>query len=124
MRLMSKRLAGMVLAAAALAAPLTAAAPTANAAAASCTHPSWGPNDPGFAYTHSGGTTAMHTGPYAACATSFHIPATHEFSIDCKFDNGTNIWYHGDVFVGGVAHSGWVYSGNLVSFHESNGAWC
>ncbi|GAA2184117.1 hypothetical protein GCM10009848_08210 [Micromonospora lupini] len=106
--------------------PVTAqAAESSVTSAAACHSEAWGPYDGGYAFTVSGKKSPLRpAGPYSECGI-YYVPANTEFSIDCRLYNDVgNLWYHGDVYVNGAYHTGWMFAGNLSLPYESNYAWC
>ncbi|MEU4469804.1 hypothetical protein [Micromonospora sp. NPDC023888] len=106
------------------AAPATAQPAGSVVSAAACHSEAWTPSDPGYAYTVSGKSSPLRTGPYSGCS-SYSVPGNTEFSIDCRLYNDVgNVWYHGDVYVNGQYRSGWMFAGNLGPVYQSNYAYC
>ncbi|MCZ7374325.1 hypothetical protein [Micromonospora sp. WMMC250] len=106
------------------AAPATAQVAGAATSAAACSAEDWGPYDWGYAYTVSGKSSPLRTGPYSGCS-SYSVPANTEFSIDCRlYNDAGNLWYHGEAYVNGQYRSGWMFSGNLTFPSGSNFEFC
>ncbi|WP_181794327.1 hypothetical protein [Streptomyces sp. WELS2] len=92
--------------------------------ALACKGQSWNPADGGYATLVSGKMIPVRSGPYAECSFT-NVPAGSEFSLDCKdYNDLNNLWYHGYGYANGREVPGWVYSNNIATIHDSNGAWC
>ncbi|MFE4970173.1 hypothetical protein [Streptomyces sp. NPDC056660] len=102
-------------------------APNATAATnspAACSSQSWWPGDGGYATLTSSGRIPVRVGPYSGCQ-AIYVPAGSELELDCRdFNSAGNIWYHGQVYTNGALVDGWVYEGNIASFHDASHTWC